>query len=323
MKASKALKHLFIPHEHNDYKPHFFREISVAVIIALVMFLLGVSAGSSFFIHRTVLGANMSVPVLIDLTNESRLANKEPPLMRSELLDKAAGLKADNMVAEKYFAHTSPKGVTPWHWFREVGYSFLYAGENLAVNFTDPRDVRDAWLASPKHKENLLDVRFKEIGMAAVDGLYEGDSSVYIVQLFGTQAVHAASQEESQPVALSADPDAGTASVNQQEVTTTPVQYESIVDTETLAVVRNNDVKGESITVAESAPTYSTWYQRMVFGSPYYIQILYILLFLAVLTALVFMVVIEIRKQHWKHIVYGLSVLLVITLSALINQAFF
>lgn len=322
----QAFKHLFIPHEHNDYKPHFFREVSVAVLVGIIMFLLGLSAGSSFFVHRTILGANMSVPVLIDLTNESRLANNEAPLLRSELLDKAANLKAENMAEEKYFAHTSPKGITPWYWFKQVGYSFLYAGENLAVNFTDPTDVRDAWLASPKHRENLLDVKFREIGMATVDGLYEGDSSIYIVQLFGTPTVLATSEEKStsQPQDSSSGQEDSTLATNQQiKGESTSASYESVVDTKTLAVIKNNNVKEESLSATGAVPTYSTWYQRIIFGSPYYVQMLYMVLFIAVLIALISMVVIEIQRQHWKHIVYGLSMLLVITLSALINQAFF
>lgn len=314
MKLSKALKHLFIPHEHNDYKPHFFREISVALLIALVMFLLGLSAGSTFFLKRTVLGASVSSSVLIDLTNESRLANNHPPLVRNSLLDRAAELKAEDMVKEGYFAHTSPKGVTPWHWFREVGYLFAYAGENLAVNFTDARAVRDAWLASPKHKDNLLDVRFREIGMAATEGTYEGDPSIFIVQLFGTPAV-LASTEKPAPRADKAGQPPSAASDTAETGSVSSAQSQP-------------EVKGEEIEMVSSAevqqvPAYSTWLERIVFGGSYYVQILYISLFIFVLGALLLMIVVEIRRQHWKHIVYGLSVLLVITLSSLINMAFF
>jgi hypothetical protein len=39
--------------------------------------------------------------------------------------------------------------------------------------------------------------------------------------------------------------------------------------------------------------------------------------------ALLTMILIEVRKQHWKHITYGLAVLLILTLSLLVNQSFF
>ena len=137
MNLHQLFKHLFIPHHGNDYKPHFFRELSLIIILVVSFFLLGASAGSSFFIHRTVLGSSVVSSVLIDLTNENRLAYNETPLIKNENLEKAANLKAEDMVKEGYFAHNSPQGITPWHWFSEVGYKFLYAGENLAINFME------------------------------------------------------------------------------------------------------------------------------------------------------------------------------------------
>ena len=50
------------------------------------------------------------------------------------LLSAADDEKADDMAAKSYFAHTSPEGIDPWHWFAQVGYKFTYAGENLAVH---------------------------------------------------------------------------------------------------------------------------------------------------------------------------------------------
>jgi hypothetical protein len=64
-KLFRALKHLFIPHDKNDYKPHLFRELGVSVLLFTSVFLLGSSAGSSFFIHKTVLGADIASSVLI------------------------------------------------------------------------------------------------------------------------------------------------------------------------------------------------------------------------------------------------------------------
>ena len=141
MKVLEILKHAFVPHDKNDYKPHFFREVWVAVILFGSVFLLCASAGSSFFLHRTILGANIAASVLVDLTNQSRLAFNQSPLSRSSKLNEAAQMKGEDMVRRGYFAHISPDGVTPWYWFKEVGYNFLYAGENLAINFTESEGV--------------------------------------------------------------------------------------------------------------------------------------------------------------------------------------
>ena len=41
------------------------------------------------------------------------------------------------------------EGKTPWYWFGEVGYDFRFAGENLAVYFSDSVEVERAWMNSP------------------------------------------------------------------------------------------------------------------------------------------------------------------------------
>jgi uncharacterized membrane protein len=337
VKLSTALKHLFIPHEHNDYKPHFFREISVAIIVVGSIFMLGFSFGSSFLIHRTVLGASVTANVLVDLTNESRLAYNEDPLARSTVLDKAAGLKANDMATNQYFSHNSPTGVTPWHWFQEAGYTFLYAGENLAINFLDADEVRDAWLASPTHRANLLDVKFKEIGMATVSGVYKDGPTIYVVQLFGTPAVArtpeaavsapaetATKEEEPVKVAVATAPQIkgeqkSNAAATTSAATPTPA-LSSVVNTPQFAVVRNNETTEVPATMP--AEKYSTWYERTLFGGTYYVGIILKILLGIVLIALVTMLTIELRKQHWKHIAYGLSLLLIISMCVIINQSF-
>ena len=69
-----------------------------------------------------------------------------------------------------------------------VGYPFKYAGENLAINFQDSKEVSDAWLASPEHKANILNPKFTEIGIATAQGMYSGKNATFVVQLFGTPA---------------------------------------------------------------------------------------------------------------------------------------
>ncbi|MCX6757080.1 MAG: hypothetical protein NTW35_02965 [Candidatus Nomurabacteria bacterium] len=141
MKVHHIAKHLFIPHEGNEYRPHFFRELSIGIILIISIFLLGISFGSSFFIHKTILGSSVASSVLVDLTNNSRIAYNEVPLTLNTKLQHAALLKGEDMSKVGYFSHESPTGVTPWHWFKEAGYTFLYAGENLAINFTESNDV--------------------------------------------------------------------------------------------------------------------------------------------------------------------------------------
>ena len=45
-----------------------------------------------------------------------------------------------------------------------------------------------AWMASPTHKENIVNPKYTEIGVAVVPGSLLGQDTVLVVQLFGTQA---------------------------------------------------------------------------------------------------------------------------------------
>lgn len=127
--------------------------------------------------------------VIVNLTNEERSDDSLEVLTRSDVLDAAAKLKAEDMAKNEYFAHYSPTGVSPWYWFDQVSYNFVHAGENLAVHFADSGDVVDAWMESPTHRANIMNGNFTEIGVGTAKGRYKGSSTVFVVQLFGTPNV--------------------------------------------------------------------------------------------------------------------------------------
>jgi len=123
---------------------------------------------------------------IIELSNKARQANGLPVLMRNSALDNSAMLKAKDMLARNYFAHNCPSdGTEPWEWFRQAGYNYTYAGENLAMNFTEAEDAMDAWLASPTHKANIMNNNYKEIGVAVLVGMIDGKQTTIVVQHFG------------------------------------------------------------------------------------------------------------------------------------------
>ena len=121
-----------------------------------------------------------------DLTNVERQQNKIPALTINSLLTKAAELKANDMATKGYFAHTSPEGKNPWYWFNQVGYDYQYAGENLAINFVDSKDVTDAWMESPTHRENIVKGKYTEIGTGIATGIFEGKETLFVAQLYAS-----------------------------------------------------------------------------------------------------------------------------------------
>ncbi len=127
--------------------------------------------------------------ILVDLANADRVSNGLGTLTLNPTLVEVAQAKANDMAAKGYFAHTSPEGLDPWHWFQTVGYEYSLAGENLAVDFSDSGDVERAWMNSPTHRDNILNTKFSEIGIATAQGIYQGRSTTFVVQVFGVPKV--------------------------------------------------------------------------------------------------------------------------------------
>ena len=69
--------------------------------------------------------------------------------------------------------------------FTSFGYKYRYAGENLARDFSNASSAMDAWMNSPTHKENILNPKYKEIGIGVVEGDLAGTDTTIIVQFFG------------------------------------------------------------------------------------------------------------------------------------------
>ncbi len=101
----------------------------------------------------------------------------------------AASAKGKDMCANQYWAHISPAGTTPWVFMKGAGYKYSIAGENLARDFADTPSMMDAWMASPTHKANIVNGRYKEIGIAVVNCSLLGSDTALVVQMFGTQFV--------------------------------------------------------------------------------------------------------------------------------------
>ena len=151
------------------------------------IFIIGVVACFAFVLHAVAAGI---VPAdVIALANAARSKAGLATLHENATLAQAAKNKANDMIKNDYFAHTSPKGVEPWHWMKEAGYRYSAAGENLAINYTNAKEQHTAWMNSETHKSNILSTRYKEIGVAVVTGKIDGKESIVTVEMFGTPVV--------------------------------------------------------------------------------------------------------------------------------------
>lgn len=79
------------------------------------------------------------------------------------------------MIARGYFDHQGGDGSRPLDRIRRTGYlrgaRRWIVGENLAWGTEDwstPRRIVRAWMASRGHRANILQARYREVGLAAL-----------------------------------------------------------------------------------------------------------------------------------------------------------
>jgi len=101
------------------------------------------------------------------------------------------------MASEDYFEHVGPRGQTPLARMRSVGYISssrvgYEVGENIAwgtLRLASPRAIVAAWMASPGHRANILDPRYRETGIGVCahppSALAHGQPGAIYTQDFG------------------------------------------------------------------------------------------------------------------------------------------
>jgi len=217
----KNLHHYIFPHHKTHKKARLLSEKALLIYVGLFFALqFGFKITAQTF--PGILGTTSAITKeeIIALTNNERSNMGLPQVTENSALNAAAVEKAKNMFAENYWAHVSPSGKTPWLWIQESGYSYRYAGENLARGFSTSGDVVKAWMASKQgHKENLLNTKYQDIGIAVEDGIINGEKVTLVVQLFGTPTGAIAAKP-----AIDDTEGASTENKNNQIATTVPAE---------------------------------------------------------------------------------------------------
>ena len=184
-----TLQHLFTPHVTNNHRPRILHPAGLAVVMGVFLLLNSwVRLLSAATLPRgVVLGyaSNITTTQVIDLTNAERAKAGLPSLAHNSLLSQAATAKAADMFKNDYWAHIAPDGTTPWVFIKGAGYQYQVAGENLARDFGDTPSMITAWMNSPTHRENILNAKFAEIGVAVVNGKLGGVETTLVVQMYG------------------------------------------------------------------------------------------------------------------------------------------
>lgn len=144
----------------------------------------GTSIGNSGETNNTNVSSNMNSDEkeVFNLINQQRTNNGLAALKVDEEVQKVARIKAEDMVANNYFSHTSPTYGSPFDMLKSFGISYKTAGENIAGNSSNSGAV-NAWMNSSGHKANILNSNFNYTGIGVVSSPKYG--KMYVQMFIG------------------------------------------------------------------------------------------------------------------------------------------
>src|SRR5262249_25403319 len=99
------------------------------------------------------------------LTNAARQREKLPAFRREVRLDRAAAAFSQYMGEAGFSAHVGPDGVEIPARLAAQGYRAINWGENIAWGYRAADQTVDGWLNSPPHRANLLNPKFRDVGI--------------------------------------------------------------------------------------------------------------------------------------------------------------
>ena len=166
--------------QRNVYRKHIIKKVFELVLLALL-----IGAGSASAYASSITAENVKTQI-----NYQREIRGLSPLKEDQRLDEAASAKSNDMVNRDYFEHYA-YGLTPWLFISDQDYNYLYAGENLAMDFETSEGMVRAWMSSPSHRKNILNADFEDIGIGIVKGEYTDDTGTHettmVTNMFGKE----------------------------------------------------------------------------------------------------------------------------------------
>lgn len=139
-----------------------FTRLTIAAVAASAMICLGAAAQAGCNIPSN---ASAMQQELLSHLNAERKARGLSALTLSAKLDKAAQGHACDNAKRKSISHTSSDGGTLKTRLRKVGYGFRTAAENTGRGFASGARAVEWWMHSPKHKDNILLRKAREVGV--------------------------------------------------------------------------------------------------------------------------------------------------------------
>ena len=169
-------------------------------MLALALLSIGASvAGAAGTGGRTPSAADQLESQVLTELNKIRRAHGLVPVKISRPLTSAADAHSKAMGSFGFFAHESQDGSVFWKRVKRfygpgksgnwsVGENLLWSTEGL-----DAAAALKLWMASPKHRENILTARWREVGLSAVTvpaapGIFGGRDVTIVTSDFGVRS---------------------------------------------------------------------------------------------------------------------------------------
>ncbi|NUM25287.1 MAG: CAP domain-containing protein [Candidatus Buchananbacteria bacterium] len=293
--SSRLLKDLFIPDVSNDHRPIVLRPKNLLSLAVTAVAIKLIVTGFLFLTYPSP--AQLSAIIssnIISLINQSRTDAGVEALAENEYLTKYAYEKGQDMITNDYFAHDTPDGKRPWQWINRGDYDYVYAGENLAMDFTNAEVVHDAFMKSPSHRRNILNPKYKDVGIAVINGELNGHQTILLVQFFGTKRSDAATSVAQANEIPSQPPNAD------------QVPVAEVVETETNPDVLAAGTANEGLIVVTTQQQATKPLVNMIVE---YSNIFFIAFLIFMFLSLMLNIFIKIRVQHASVILQSLAVI--------------
>jgi uncharacterized protein YkwD len=130
--------------------------------------------------HYTIGSASAQELEALKYINEDRIREGLPALALDNTLSALARMKSQDMLANNYFAHTSPTLGDAAAMLRNNGYAFKAVGENISKHAT-VRKSHAALMSSDGHRKNILGSGWKKAGIGIAQ---DKNGNIYMTQLF-------------------------------------------------------------------------------------------------------------------------------------------
>jgi uncharacterized protein YkwD len=124
---------------------------------------------------------------MLQLINHARTQRGLAPLHVHAALSRAALAHSRDMLRRHYFSHSSPGGASCAARARRAGYAKSgcrpWVGEVLGwgTSFVGtPQAVFSNWMGSTFHRSVILGRRWRDVGVGAVSGTFQGASGAWM-----------------------------------------------------------------------------------------------------------------------------------------------